>query len=200
MLLTIWKNLRVAEAIILVDELDLHLHPRWQMRIVKALRDAFPRVQFVTTTHQPLCLKGLQQGEIVVLDRDVDTDQVYRIADLPDPDGMRAEQMYLSEFFGLNSTDPKTDARILKAELLARKVDRTDAEEEEFRALEAEIKKKMKVGNSLDQQIYSQAMFEKHAKSFSTPRDVRATPRRALADSIKQKFAMPGAEPQADEE
>lgn len=40
-----------SEAVILIDEIDLHLDPTWQARVVKGLRDAFPRAQFVLTTH-----------------------------------------------------------------------------------------------------------------------------------------------------
>ena len=50
--------------LVLIDELDLHLHPRWQMRIVDDVRRAFPKMSFVATTHNPLTLLGAQPGEI----------------------------------------------------------------------------------------------------------------------------------------
>lgn len=50
--------------LVLIDEIDLHLHPRWQVRLVQGLKRAFPNVQFVATTHSPLILAGLEKDEI----------------------------------------------------------------------------------------------------------------------------------------
>lgn len=46
------------EGIVLVDEIDLHLHPQWQGSLVKKLRTAFPKIQFIFTTHSPAMLQG----------------------------------------------------------------------------------------------------------------------------------------------
>lgn len=54
--------------IVLLDEIDLHLHPTWQRRIVPILRRAFPELQFVVTTHSPLVLTGFDASEIVKLE------------------------------------------------------------------------------------------------------------------------------------
>lgn len=54
--------------IVLLDEIDLHLHPTWQRRLVPLLRSLFPRVQFVVTTHSPLVLTGFEAEEIIKLD------------------------------------------------------------------------------------------------------------------------------------
>ncbi len=55
--------------IALIDELDLHLHPRWQQEIVPALRRVFPRMTFVVTTHNPLTLQSARPGEVNILRR-----------------------------------------------------------------------------------------------------------------------------------
>jgi len=58
--------------IALIDEIDLHLHPRWQRRVVDDLRRVFPRVQFFATTHSPFIIQSLRPGELIDLDgRDV---------------------------------------------------------------------------------------------------------------------------------
>jgi predicted ATP-binding protein involved in virulence len=54
--------------IVLIDELDLHLHPRWQRRIVDDLRKLFPKVQFIATTHSPFIIQTLQEGELMNLE------------------------------------------------------------------------------------------------------------------------------------
>ncbi len=53
--------------IVLIDELDLHLHPKWQRRIVGDLKRAFPLVQFITTTHSPFIIQSLELGEVLNL-------------------------------------------------------------------------------------------------------------------------------------
>lgn len=56
--------------IVLIDELDLHLHPTWQRRVLDDLRRTFPRVQFFATTHSPFIVQSLRPGELIDLDDD----------------------------------------------------------------------------------------------------------------------------------
>ncbi|TDE94074.1 hypothetical protein EXU48_11510 [Occultella glacieicola] len=107
--LTRWDRVELAEGIVLIDELGAHLHPRWRMRIVTALRVLMPRVQFIVSTHDPLCLRGLLDGEVTVIRRNAEAD-VIAITDLPSVQGMRVDQLLTSEHFGLGSTDdPELD-------------------------------------------------------------------------------------------
>ncbi|MBL0386713.1 AAA family ATPase [Tumebacillus sp. ITR2] len=57
--------------IVLIDELDLHLHPKWQRHIVEDLKTTFPNVQFIVTTHSPFVVQSLEEGELRVLDEDI---------------------------------------------------------------------------------------------------------------------------------
>lgn len=102
--MTLWQQPTLAEGIVLIDEVGAHLHPRWRLRIVTAMRNLMPRVQFVITTHDPLCLRGVVDGEVVVIRRNSDGD-VVSITDLPPVTGMRIDQLLTSEHFGLGSTD-----------------------------------------------------------------------------------------------
>lgn len=55
--------------VVMIDELDLHLHPKWQRRVVEDLRRTFPLVQFICTTHSPFIVQSLRSGEeLTVLD------------------------------------------------------------------------------------------------------------------------------------
>lgn len=105
-----WETMEAAEGVVLVDEIDAHLHPRWKMQIISRLRQTFPRLQFLVTSHDPLSLRGLHAGEVVVMKRD-SRGKPFAIADdLPAPDSMRVDQILTSEFFGLNSTvEPEVD-------------------------------------------------------------------------------------------
>ena len=63
--------------IILIDELDLHLHPNWQKKIVDTLKTTFPKMQIIATTHSPFIIQSLKNRELIDLQgKDLDTDYV----------------------------------------------------------------------------------------------------------------------------
>ncbi len=95
--------------IVIIDELGTHLHPRWRMNIVKSLRSLFPQTQFICSTHEPLCLRGLKDNEVRVLRRL--QGKIKFVEDLPPVSGLTAEQLLTSAHFGLSSTiDPEVEA------------------------------------------------------------------------------------------
>lgn len=63
------KDDAIAETagVILIDELDMHLHPKWQRILVNGLKKAFPKVQFITASHSPQILGELSPDEIILL-------------------------------------------------------------------------------------------------------------------------------------
>ena len=95
-----------VEGVVLIDELDLHLHPRWQRVALRCLREAFPKLQFIVSTHSPQVLSsaenrqvrrlvdgGLQEGTVFVEGRD--TNAILREhmrTDDRDPEGVRELQ------------------------------------------------------------------------------------------------------------
>jgi predicted ATP-binding protein involved in virulence len=58
--------------IVLIDEIDMHLHPNWQKRIVEDLKNSFPNIQFVATTHSPFIIQSLRAEELRILDEDIE--------------------------------------------------------------------------------------------------------------------------------
>jgi hypothetical protein len=60
------------EGTVLVDEIDLHLHPTWQARLIPALKQVFPRMQFIATTHSPMVLPALAAEEVILLTQDAE--------------------------------------------------------------------------------------------------------------------------------
>lgn len=64
------------EAVVLVDELDLHLHPKWQRDIVPTLSKIFPNVQFIVTTHSPHVLQSMEDVNLYVLRRDAESGEI----------------------------------------------------------------------------------------------------------------------------
>lgn len=66
------KAILETPGVVLIDELDLHLHPSWQKRVVGDLKATFPRVQFVCSTHSPFIVQSLESDELINLDRPTD--------------------------------------------------------------------------------------------------------------------------------
>jgi predicted ATP-binding protein involved in virulence len=65
-----------TKGVVLIDELDLHLHPNWQRRVVSDLKKAFPNVQFVATTHSPFIVQSLAKSELINLDVEHDNERL----------------------------------------------------------------------------------------------------------------------------
>ena len=94
--------IKKTPGIVLIDEIDLHLHPNWQRRIVNDLKHAFPAVQFVATTHSPFIVQSLKSDEVWNLDKQMDVapDQLKidsvatEIMGVPDPYSQANSELY----------------------------------------------------------------------------------------------------------
>jgi uncharacterized protein (TIGR02646 family) len=152
-----YGSFEAAEGIVLVDELGTHLHPRWQMRIVEAFKLAFPRIQFVATTHDPLCLRGLANEEVAVLRRTPDG-RIFAVArdELPPLRGLRVDQLLTSEVFGLSSTvDPDLERAYNEyyALLALDDDERTQAQEDRMRQLRVTVDRHRQLGRTRREQL-----------------------------------------------
>ena len=68
------EALKKTPGIVLIDEIDLSLHPTWQRRIVGILKELFPRIQFICATHSPFIIQSLEEGELITLDQPLDSE------------------------------------------------------------------------------------------------------------------------------
>lgn len=59
-----------AEGTVLIDEVDVHLHPTWQQTIINSLREIFPKIQFIVTTHSPHVVISAKEGEVILISED----------------------------------------------------------------------------------------------------------------------------------
>ena len=66
------EALEKTPGVVVIDELDLSLHPTWQKRIVRILKELFPKIQFICATHSPFIIQSLEPGELFVLDAALD--------------------------------------------------------------------------------------------------------------------------------
>ena len=112
-----WKLLAVEEGgfdlnnlsgIFILDEIEQHLHPRWQRNIIKLLSEQFPDIQFICTTHTPICALGLHDLDCTSQLVKVSYDNSHSSIDffnLKDEfKGYRADQILTSDIFGLSDT------------------------------------------------------------------------------------------------
>nr|WP_325180090.1 AAA family ATPase [uncultured Oscillibacter sp.] len=102
-----------ATGVVIIDELDVHLHPEWQLTIRSALRTVFPKLQFIVTTHSPHLIATVEPGELIILPgtREVDvrpTDQTYS--------GWNTDQI-LEDVMGVKSLENKLYATALNEAL-----------------------------------------------------------------------------------
>jgi uncharacterized protein (TIGR02646 family) len=150
-----WDNLEYASGIVLIDEIETHLHPRWKMQVVGAFRRAMPNVQFIFTTHDPLCLRGMFDGEVHVLRRDSEN-RIVEETDLPNFQGLRTEQILTSDYFGLLSTnDPDLERKI--EEYGSEKSNLND-NSPYIKLVEKELSQMTVLGKTLSQRIVHEAL------------------------------------------
>jgi energy-coupling factor transporter ATP-binding protein EcfA2 len=177
------------EGLVLIDELDLHLHPRWQQSIVKTLKDTFPRLSFVVTTHNPLTLVGAEEGEIVVLRERTDGSGCPEAKQIDLPAGTRADRILTGEWFGLRYTvDDETIALIEKHQrMLLAQVPEDDAER---RKLEEELAQRYGTyaDTSLDRmalEVAAELMAEQRPRTYEERKSLRDK----LKERVKEKLS-----------
>jgi uncharacterized protein (TIGR02646 family) len=154
----LWPNLQEAEGIVLLDELGAHLHPTWKMRVVESLRRALPAMQILATTHDPLCLRGLGDGEVTVMRRGANL-EVTALTDLPSPADFRVDQLLTSDFFGLNSTiDPDVEAIFDEYYALMALRDRTEVQTRRLNELTVQLKNRRYFGSTLRESLIYEAV------------------------------------------
>ncbi len=113
-----FTTLDMARGLVLIDEVEAHLHPRWKITVMEGLRRALPKLTFIVTAHDPLCLRGLRDGEVRVLARSpgaaAGSDlpvMVETLVDLPDVTKLTVEHLLSSDLFALFDTDDPATAR-----------------------------------------------------------------------------------------
>jgi hypothetical protein len=146
-------------AVVLIDELDAHLHPAWQRLIPSLTRQHFPNVQFLATSHSPLIAGSLRPGELYVARRVAATqaDGVDRLVatirqqDL-DPKGLRADQILTSPLFGMmTSRSTDFDEDVARYDKLLTADSRSPSDEREMLRLRVEIADSYRDGETAEE-------------------------------------------------
>ncbi len=120
------KKLKENKGIVMVDEIDLHLHPQWQMTVLQTLAKEFPNIQFIVTSHSPLIVGSLEWMNIIVMKPGTKQSSTMERIEWA-VHGLDADQVLLTDFFGLDSTRASGKKRTLKALSLKAREGDTDA-------------------------------------------------------------------------
>lgn len=126
-----------ARGLVLIDEIDLHLHPRWQIETIRAVRKILPQMSFVVTTHNPLTLVGVEPTEIWIL-----SDDGPNVSAKPGTDSplLLTSGQLLRQYFGLTDIFPDGLGRkVQRYAFLSSYAERDAAEDAELRNLASEL-------------------------------------------------------------
>ncbi|MDD1517599.1 MULTISPECIES: AAA family ATPase [Bradyrhizobium] len=167
------KSFGEMEAVLLIDEVEAHLHPRWKMQIMAALRRVLPKATIIATTHDPLCLRGMHDQEVAVFNRTLKAEAaeaddlpvfVEPVLSLPNVENLTVEQLLTSDFFSMFSTDsPAAELNLAKlGDLIAREANGerlTDSEQITLTSLRREVADALPLGSSEVQRLVEEAVF-----------------------------------------
>ena len=125
-------------AILLIDEIENHLHPAWQRRVIPALKDHFPGLQIFASTHSPFVVAGLKAGQVHLLNRD-GNGVVTASANTENIEGWTADEI-LRVYMGVGEPTDEPTAQAAQA-LRRLRGERPRADEREEEERQAEIRR-----------------------------------------------------------
>ena len=191
-----FSSLENATALVLIDEVEAHLHPRWKMSIMTGLRKALPGVTFIATSHDPLCLRGMKKDEVMVLER-ISGDQAstnlpiftHSLVDLPDNESWTVEQLLTADFFQMRSTE-SLEAQRRAAGMEDRLARGANPEEDpELKAYLAEFCTDLPIGHTeahrLVQRAIADFLRERRAASNDKLRGLKEQTRQSILDALR---------------
>ena len=106
------KRLAENQGIVMIDEVDLHIHPGWQMRLLPEIARQLPKIQFIVTSHSPLLVGSLNWQNVIVIRHTTEGSSLERVR--VQVSRMDADQILLTDIFGLESTRSASQTRRIR--------------------------------------------------------------------------------------
>ena len=131
------SNPLAKPGIVLIDNIDLHLHPRWQRRMMADITGLFPEVQFVATAHSPLIVQAAENAKLVVLgesDGEVFIDDDHELVNT-----WRVDQILASDLFGVPTRSQYIEELRKERNALLDRPDRSESDEARLQLLREEL-------------------------------------------------------------
>ncbi len=132
-----------VKGVVLIDEIDAHLHPKWQREIGFMLTKTFPNIQFILTTHSPFVAMAAGVGALTVLQKEDNVITANQA--IPSPSDWDAERV-LTEIFDVDSRTPKVEKELERYETLrfkAIKKELSSREKVEFEKLQKDLDRRL---------------------------------------------------------
>ncbi|WP_446919808.1 AAA family ATPase, partial [Klebsiella pneumoniae] len=130
------RNVATACGTVLIDELDNHLHPEWQLTVRQGIAAIFPNIQFIVTTHSPHLLASAKENEIIMLPSSY-PNEIYEFQPSDKAYSGWSTDLILTELMGVRSLDNKDYERLVKACYENIRDNNLDALKENYALLEA---------------------------------------------------------------
>ena len=152
-----------TSGIVLIDEVDLHLHPRWQREILIKLTKVFPNLQFIVSTHSPVIVVGAAEiAQVVNLNTINDDENLHQ----DDIQVSNVGQVLLSDLFGLKYLySPEWDSKIKERDEILAKNELTQEDETRLAQLDEDMKGLTSLQDS--NAIRSTQLLEKLARELN---------------------------------
>ena len=189
---------RDTPAIVLIDEIEAHLHPRWKLHVITGLRRALPKVTFIITSHDPLCVRGMYNGEVLALNRYQNTEhdglgmpeRVERVEGFENVETLTIEQLLTSELFQLLSTDnPEMDRSLAHAaDVLSQGKSDSDATTEVMGDLDQILATALPYGQTEIERVVQEAVAEYLVERRGRDHDAKAAAREKAKSEIKKRL------------
>jgi len=178
--------------IVLIDEIEHHLHPSWQKEIIKLLAEQFPNLQFIATTHSPLCAIGSanlpdDKCSLVLLTQK--DNHVIGDDKLLPPRGRRADQVLTSYLFGLDTTRSDDSVqRIERYSKLLSKNKLTEEEQNELGNLRIQLDNEVGSAETKIQQLVEKAVRDALDKLVATISKDQRPPKEAIDFEMRRQL------------
>ena len=131
------SNPLAEPGIVLIDNIDLHLHPRWQRRMMADITARFPAIQFVATAHSPLIVQAAENAKLVVLREQ--EGQVLIDDDHELVNTWRVDQILASDLFGISTRSKHIEELRKERNALLDMPNRSQSDEDRLRSMREEL-------------------------------------------------------------
>jgi predicted ATP-binding protein involved in virulence len=178
-------NIREIRGIVLIDEVDLHLHPSWQQQVIPMLKESFPNLQFIGSTHSPMTAGGADDGDLILLD--YREGNIKARQDLPSIKGWRADQILTGPLFNLESSrDLFTQKKLEEYTRLLESPKLSAKQKQQLRQLEESLGQTLPGSGETPLQREAFRMIEESMHQFLEKQT--ADKKKQLLDQIKQQL------------
>lgn len=137
-----YKKPLEARGLLLIDEIDLHLHPKWQRKLLEFISNKLPNFQVIAATHSPLTAQQAGEGELYALKRDAETSKISIIPFIGSPKNLLVNQLLMTPVFGLETDESLEVERIKKTyDQFQSNIDKlTNEQKQEFQVVKKQLK------------------------------------------------------------